>query len=181
MYSFIVLPALALYLYLAWKAMGAAYRSTRHPVLKFAYPAVALAVLAVLPFADIIYPRWKLAQLCATEAKTELLAMAKLPVEYFNSDGTLLFRNGNPLNIDWDRLKPILKLQVTGAEVGSSAVRRISEAVIDVRSGRPLLVRSWFSYSGGWLGFTNTGFGKASCAPPVALQQEVMAVVGKAE
>jgi len=177
MYSFIVLPALALYLYLAWKAMGAAYRSTTHPVLKFAYPAVALAVLAVLPFADIIYPRWKLAQLCATEAKTELLSTTVLPPQYFGSDGSLLHRNADPLNLDWGRLKPVLGIETSEVNVGFMGVRRTSFSVVDQRTGVALVRRTSFLYRGGWLGFTNTGFGEAQCEPTSRFESALVAAV----
>lgn len=179
MYSFIVLPALALYLYLAWKAMGAAYRSTRHPVLKFAYPAVALAVLAVLPFADIIYPRWKLAQLCATEARTEVVTTTTLPAEYFGKDGRLVSRDGNPLDLDWGRLKPVLKVLGDEETVAFGGVRKLTQKVIDQRNGQLLVVQTYFLYRGGWIAFTEQGLGRGKCLPPETLEETVGRAVGR--
>jgi hypothetical protein len=180
MYSFIVLPALALYLYLAWKAMGAAYRSTTHPVLKFAYPSLALAVLAVLPFADIIYPRWKLAQLCATEVKTEILATTTLPAEFFNIDGTLVTRSKNPFDLNWERLGVVLKLEGDERKIGAGGIVKISRRVVDKRNGKVLVSQEYLRYRGGWIRTSSSGFGATACLPDASIESQLVRAVSRA-
>ena len=181
MYSFIVLPVLALYLYIAYRAAGAAFRSTPHRTLRIVYPVLALLGLALLPFADIIYPRWKLNQLCETEAKTEILATTTLPAEFFNSDGAIVRSQGNPKSVDWSRLGPVLRITGDERAEGKTGVTRTLFRLVDYRSRKVLVLQTSFLYRGGWIRLTSTGVGAASCPEGPLIEDILSKVVSKSE
>ncbi len=171
MYSFIVLPALALYIALAYAVASAAYGRAKSVPLKIVYPLLVLAIMAFLPFADIVYPRWKLSQLCATEAKTEILATTTLPAEYFSANGNLVARQGNSFQPDWARLRNVLRFESTGSELASTGVHKSVFSIIDVRTKTVLIQQIWFNYRGGWLRTSSAGFGAKQCPPDVPIEQ----------
>lgn len=180
MYSFIVLPALALYLFLAWKAMGAAYRSTSNPILKFIFPSIALVALVLLPFADVAYSRIRMSHLCKTEPQLELLGKISLPAAFFPQDGSISTIVNSSGGVDWNHLKTFIRREYeVGYDLGVPSVERVVEKLVDVNSKKIVARQINLIYRGSWLRFSGIGFGAIECYPEKRLHQVLHLIVVK--